>query len=397
MSLTTPDLAEPADFLPFTDADYRANPYPFYDRLRSSERVHHHPDGIWVISGYDEIAKLLYDRSLSVAEIDFGPAAPLHDSVLGADAPEHTRLRRALGKWFTPKAVQHWSALAKKEINNRLDIIVANGGTFDAVHDLAFPVTFSIVSQLLGVPVRNALEVRKGTHDIGASLGAAPTDADAAGTEAAFAWFRTHQDELIAWKENNPGDGLLDSLLELERHGSMSRDEIHGALTLLYAVGHLDITFLIANGIRLMAEDPSIAEIYRTNPASRGNIINEILRLDTPEQFVTRMTTQDTIVGDVTIPAGEIVILLIAAANRDPEMYPQPDVFDHTRDASLSKHLAFGAGIHGCAGQVLARAEADAVFEALSTRFPTLRLNGTVDYDHTDFLRVISSLPVATA
>lgn len=391
---TIENAAAEQNFLPFLDPEYRENPYPFYAKLRIEHPVYRHPAGVWAITRYDDIAKLLYDRSLSVAEIDFGPASPLHDSVLGADAPEHTRLRRALSKWFTPKAVQEWTKIAREEIDRRLDQIITSGGAFDAVKDLAFPVTFATISHILGVPVRNALKLRQATYDIGKSLGIEPTTEETASTADAFAWFLDHSESLIAYKQEQPGDGLLDTFLDLEKQGTMTRAETNASVTLLFAVGHLDITFLIVNGIRLMSENPAITDTYRDNPKARASIINEMLRMDTPEQFVTRQTTQPTEVNGVTIPPGEIIILFIGAGNKDPEMFPNPDQFDHTRDASLSKHLAFGSGIHGCAGQVLARAEADAIFTALVTRFRTLKPNGPVEYNHSDFIRAINHLPV---
>ncbi|GAB7005404.1 cytochrome P450 [Nocardioides sp. AN3] len=394
---TIPNAEAPAggiDPLPYLSDAYRSDPYPYYAALRADEPVYRHPAGFWAVTGYAEISKLLYDRTLSVADLDYGPASPLHDSMLGADAPKHTRVRRTHSRWFTPKAVQQWVAFAREEIHRRLDAIVAAGGTFDAVHDLAFPVTFATVSKLLGVPVRDGAGVRQATHDIGRSLGLEPTEEEAAGTERAFAWFIAHNENLIAEKRANPGDGLLDSFLAFEDDGTMSHDEVIASLTLLFAVGHLDISYLIVHGIKLMAEQPEILAAYRDHVDRRGDIVNEILRLDTPEQFVARLTVEPISIAGVDIPAGEPLILFIGAGNRDPQVFPEPDTFDIDRDADLSKHLAFGGGVHGCAGQVLARAEADEVFTALVTRFARVEITGPITYGHSDFIRSIASLPV---
>lgn len=156
----------------------------------------------------------------------------------------------------------------------------------------------------------------------------------------------------------------------------MSHDEVIASLTLLFAVGHLDISYLIVHGIKLMAEQPEILAAYRDHVDRRGDIVNEILRLDTPEQFVARLTVEPISIAGVDIPAGEPLILFIGAGNRDPQVFPEPDTFDIDRDADLSKHLAFGGGVHGCAGQVLARAEADEVFTALVTRFARVEITG---------------------
>ncbi|KAA1380583.1 cytochrome P450 [Aeromicrobium fastidiosum] len=385
------------DPLPFLTDEYRTDPYPFYAALRAGQPVFQHPAGFWAITGYAELSELLYNRTLGVADLDYGPATPLHDSMLGADAPKHTRVRRTHSRWFTPKAVQQWSEFARGEIATRLDAIVASGGTFDAVHDLAFPVTFATISKLLGVPAEDGEEVRQATHDIGRSLGLDPTAEEAAGTEKAFAWFIAYNERLVAAKRADPGDGLLDSFLAFEDDGTMSHDEVIASLTLLFAVGHLDITYLIVHGIKLMIEQPAIFATYRDEPDRRADIVNEILRIDTPEQFVARMTTQPITVGGVDIPAGEPLILFIGAGNHDPAVFADPETFDIDRDADLSKHLAFGAGPHGCAGQVLARAEAHDVFSALVERFDRIELAGPVTYGHSEFIRSISSLPVSVS
>jgi cytochrome P450 len=383
-----------ADPLPYLTEEYRTDPYPFYAALRAQHPVHRHPDGFWAITSYDAIRHLLYDRTLGVAELDYGPAGPLHDSMLGADAPKHTRVRRTHSRWFTPKAVRTWTDITRAVVHSRLDAVAAGAGTFDAVHDLAFPVTFATISHLLGVPDAGGTLVRQATYDIGKSLGLAPTEEEAAGTAAAFDWFVGHIEGLIADKRRQPGDGLLDAFLAFEDEGTMSHDEVIASTTLLFAVGHLDITYLIAHGIELMAERPEIFDAYRNQPELREAIVNETLRLDTPEQFVVRATTQPITVEGVDIPEGEVLVLFIGAGNRDPLVFAEPDTFRLDRDVDLSKHLAFGGGIHGCAGQVLARAEAHVVFAALAERFTALELAGPVARDHSDFIRSITALPI---
>lgn len=388
------DLQTTADPLPYLTGEYRADPYPFYAALRAEHPVHRHPDGFWAITSYDAIRHLLYDRTLGVAELDYGPAGPLHDSMLGADAPKHTRVRRTHSRWFTPKAVKTWTDITRAEVDARLGAVAAGPRTFDAVHDLAFPVTFATISHLLGVPDTDGARVRQATYDIGKSLGLAPTEEEAAGTAAAFDWFVGHIEGLIADKRRRPGDGLLDAFLAFEDEGTMSHDEVIASTTLLFAVGHLDITYLIAHGIELMAERPEIFDAYRNRPELREAIVNETLRLDTPEQFVVRTTTQPITVAGVDIPEGEVLVLFIGAGNRDPLVFAEPDTFRLDRDVDLSKHLAFGGGIHGCAGQVLARAEAHVVFAALTERFTALELAGPVAHDHSDFIRSITALPI---
>lgn len=382
------------ELLPVEDPGYRSDPYPYYARMRAEAPIYHHPYGFWVLTRHADIAQLLFDPTLSVAQIDFGPASPLHNSPLGADAPDHGRLRKAMSRWFTARAVTDWRKLAQGHLDVCLKTIVTNGGAFDGVLDLAFPVTFRTICDILGVDPSQALDLRKATYMVGAGLSANPTADEVQGVEDAMGWFMSHSEALIELKEGTRGDGLLDSFLDAENKGEMSREETIASLILLFAVGHLDITYLIAHGLRRFAQEPAIAECYRAEPQSRSGIIEELLRIDTPEQFVTRMTTEPVDIGGVTIPAGEILLLMIGAANADPDVFPSPQTFDHTRDFSKSRHLAFGAGIHGCAGQVLARAEADLIFTNIVERFAGVTTNGPVAYGHTDFIRSIRRLPL---
>jgi cytochrome P450 len=387
------DTATP-DLLPVDDPSYRANPYPYYARLHTEAPAYNHPYGFWAITRYADVTELLFDRSLTVAQIDFGPASLFHKSPLGADLPDHGRLRKAISRWFTPRAVAKWQELAQAHLESCLDTILANGGTFDCVLDLAFPVTFRTICDILGVEPQQALDVRAATYKVGAGLSSNPTPNELHGVQDAMAWFVSHAEELITLKEQTPGSGLLDSFLQAERQGELSRDETIASLILLFAVGHLDISYLIVHGLHRFAQSPDITQCYRTDQDSRAAIIEELLRIDTPEQFVTRMTTQPIQVAGITIPAGEILLLMIGAANVDPEVFPQPEKFDHTRDLSKARHLAFGAGLHGCAGQVLARAEADLIFTTILERFGGVRSNGDVEYGHSDFIRSIKRLPL---
>jgi hypothetical protein len=237
-------------------------------------------------------------------------------------------------------------------------------------------------------------EVQKATYDIGLSLGPGADEADLRRAGEAFAWYDAHIRTILDRKREHPGEGMIDALLAAQAEGTVSEAEVIQTVLLFFAVGHLDVKHLINHGVWLMARDPGLADLYRTDAAARPGIINEILRIDTPEQFVTRLTTEDVRAGDTVVPAGEVVILLIASANRDPEVFPDPDRFDHTRPVAASQHLAFGSGMHGCAGQILARGEADVVLTSLVTRFSSLEPAGEPAFAHTEFLRTITRLPV---
>jgi cytochrome P450 len=380
------------DLLPFRDAEYRSNPYPFYDRVREAGDVYLHPMGIYVVTRHDLISPLLRDRSLSVREIDFGPATPLHDSMLGQDPPDHARLRRATNEWFNPDAVERWSSFVKRRTDELLNDALKRG-TFDALHDLAYPLTHSTMCHILGVPFDGSTTVREKTFDFGLSLGPGASDDDLLATAAAAEWFDAYIRDLMAMKRANPGDGMLDALMAASDRGEFSEAEVVATTFLFFAVGHLDISYLIVNGLRLMADDPSLLSAYRDEPDMRLPMINEILRFDTPEQFVSRQTTEPTQVGDVVIPAGELIMLMIGAANKDPAVFDNPHSFDARRPPGR-RHLAFGAGMHGCAGQILARAQAHVVFSTIAERFSGVRLVGDIEWGHTEFIRAMHRLPL---
>ncbi|MFJ8109116.1 cytochrome P450 [Streptomyces sp. NPDC096132] len=386
--------APAVDLLPFRDPDYRANPAPYYARLRTEAPVHRHPAGVYVVSRYEDVARLIRNPTLSVHKLDFGVADPLHDTVLGQDAPDHTRLRRITNRWFTPKAVEEWAKVMQASVDTVLDEAAGGDGTLDAVNDLALRSTFETICHIFGVEPVKALEIQQATYDIGLSLGPGSDEEDWRVTGEAFAWYEEHIRGLIAHKRAHPGDGLVDAFLAERDAGNMSEQEVVSSILLFFAVGHLDIKHLIVQGVRRMAEHPEYVGIYRDRPEARAGFVDEVLRTETPEQMVARLTTQETVIGDTTVPADEVLILLIGSANLDPEAFPDPDRFDHTRPATASRHLAFGSGQHGCAGQVLARAQADVVFTSLVHRFSAIELVGEPVFAHTEFLRSVTHLPV---
>jgi cytochrome P450 len=389
MPLVTADK----DLLPFRDEYYRSNPYPFYDVIRPLGDVYFHPMGMYVVTKHEHVSRLLRERSLSVLQIDFGPASALHDSMLGQDMPDHTRLRRATNEWFAPAAID----VLKSRIQARADELLSlaeKSGEIDAVLELAYPLTNGLMCEILGVDHDGSTLIREKTFDFGLSLGPGASDEDLLATAAASDWFVAYIKQLIEQKRQEPGTGMLDELIKMHDEGTMSFDEVVATTFLFFAVGHLDVSYLIVNGLRILAENPEIRIAYRDNPEVRGQIINEILRVDTPEQFVSRLTTEDLLVGDVLIPAGEMVVLMIGAANKDPEVFEDPHTFNMNR-TNASKHLAFSGGIHGCVGQILARAEADIVFTTFVNRYPELSLAGNPIWGHTEFIRALHHLPLS--
>lgn len=382
------------DLLPFRDPGFRADPYPYYARLREEHPVYRHPLGLYVVSRYEDVARLIRNPTLSVQRLDFGVADPLHHTMLGKDAPDHTRLRRITNRWFTPKAVEEWSKVMRASVEAVLDEVEQGDGTLDVADGLALKCTFDSICHIFGIEPSDMLAVQRKTYEIGLSLGPGGDDQEAKGSAEALEWFAGHIRGLLADKRAHPGEGMIDAFIAAQDEGRMTEDEVIYTIFLFFAVGHLDVKHLINHGIWRMTQRPDLFAAYRDEPEARPGIINEILRIDTPESMVVRLTTQDIVIGDTSVPAGEVLALLIASANRDPAVFAEPDTFDHTRPAAAGQHLAFGSGMHGCAGQVLARAEADVVFSSLVNRFSGVESAGEPAYAHTEFLRTVTHLPV---
>ena len=386
-------LSVNVDLLPFADPVYQDNPYPYYRIVRDLTPLYESPLGVFAVVRHNDVAALLRDKRLSAAQLDFGVANIFHDSVLGMDSPDHGRLRRISAKWFTAERTSDWIVETRRIVDQALDEGEIAGG-LDACEDLSFAATFGTMAYILGVGTHDAAECRQKVIEMGRALRPAATDEDVAGAQAAFTWYVDYIRDLVEFKRRNPGTSLLDAFLAAQEAGDMSEAEIMATVTLFYAVGHLDNSFLIQNGIRLLADMPEERELFRTQPDVRNDMISEMLRIDTPEQFVTRFSTEDMDISGETLPAGSIVLGMIGSANMDERVFPDPETFDHSRPELTRLQMAFGAGQHGCHGQLLARAQAECAISALVERFPDYRVSGTVTHKHTEFIRNINSLPI---
>jgi cytochrome P450 len=381
------------DLLPFTDPAYWHDPYPYYDRVRAATPVYASPAGVHVLTRHEDIAALIRDPRMSALELSFGVGDRFHDSVLGQDPPDHTRLRKVFQRWFSGSRVRDWAADTRARAEASLDRADAAGGTLDLIDDYAFPATFGTISYMFGVSTDAAEDCRHHTYVIGRALAPGADDADMAAGDASFEWYYAYVRGLIARKRRAPGDDLLSAFVTAVGDQTMTENEVLATMTLLYSVGHLDNTYLIANGILEMLRSPELRRRYVTDPASRGATILELLRHETPEQFVVRAAKEAMAIGGETIPARAVVMLMIGAANRDPAVFADPGRIDIDRP-NVNRQLAFGGGIHACIGSGLARAQGEAGVTAVLERYRSLALAGEVEFGHTEFLRVIRHLPV---
>jgi cytochrome P450 len=319
-----------------------------------------------------------------------GPWAVAGQTVIGSDVPDHTRLRRQTNKWFTPKIVKEWvttTAAVTAELLDGMD-----GDTLDGWHDLSVIPTHRTMCRVLQFGDDDAAGVMEEMASTMPMLSARPRPGTVEMAEAGFSKLARRVAPMLDRKRDLPGDGLADSLLEAHRRGDISESEMRATTLLLYGLGHMDVGYIIAAGLRIFAELPDVYDAFRNEPDVRDAVVNEVVRYDPPELSFYRVTTEDVTIRSVDIPARSSIRFVLAAANRDPEVFTDPQRFDHRRPMEQSRNLSFGLGPHSCIGQVISRAEARTVFETVATRFHRIELAEPVVMDNTDFSRHFKKL-----
>jgi cytochrome P450 len=385
-----------------------ADPYTQYAALRRAAPVHQSPLGPWMCTRYDDCVRLLRSPGLSVEDRNrdggrriqlFAEADPRRrrgrSAILNLDPPDHTRIRRLAGKAFTPRRVDSLLPRIEALVDAAIERVEPDGA-MDVIADLAFPLPFAVISEMLGIPTDDSDRMRDVSHTLVRTLEPLTSPDDLPQLRDASEAMYGFVEEMIRWKREHPGDDLLTALIEV-RDGSdtLTHDELHDQVALLFIAGHETTVNLIGNGMHSLLRHPDQLARLRDDPSLIGNAVEELLRFDAPVQFSRRITLVDVEVGDVAIPAGSFVFTVLGAANRDPEHFgPDADTLDLTR-RDAPQHLSFGGGIHHCLGAVLARAEARAAVGALVRRFPGIALaTDTPAWNGRLVLRGLDALPV---
>jgi cytochrome P450 len=389
------------------------NPFPLFERVRQLGAVHEvtlaDGHGAWLIAGHTEARAALNEPRLSkdmqaalasgggvVAEGLPGPAFARH--MLVVDPPDHTRLRRLVASAFSVRRIEGLRPHVQSIVDGLLDDIAARGpeNRVDLVAAFAFPLPFTVICELLGVPDTERAA-------LGSALIAllAPTS-----TPEEYVIAKQASDAvvemlaaLVGAKHGNPGDDLISALISA-RDGDerLNQRELLSTIFQLIVAGHDTTASLIGNSVVALLRHPAQLASLRADPDKMRSAIEEFLRYDAPVPHSTfRYALEPIDIGGVTIPAGAQVIINLASANRDPRQYTRPDVLD--LDRTDTRHLAFGHGIHFCLGAPLARMEGQLALNSLLHRFPQLRLAAPIEqlhWDHGDglVLRGLSELPV---
>jgi len=390
-------IARKRAILPWADREYVNNPYPWYALARRDFPIFQDLDGSFIITRYEDVVKYGKQAGLSIVDPEWVPKgawAALSRTVLGLDPPEHTKARRRSNKWFTPKFVSGWVQHAETAVREQLAGIV-EGDEFDANMVLGVGPCHRAMCAALAFPADEFEPVILAMHKTMAALSTVAGEEQQARAEAAFDYLLGRVRQMIAEKRANPGAGMADALIALTREGELSEQELEQVLTLFWASGGHNPSYIISSAIEYCARHPDTWDIYRTRPEKRAGFINEIFRLNPPEIFLTRYATEPMELRGQPIKPGERMKFIVDAANRDPDVFPEPDALDMDRPVQAAMHVSFGVGPHQCAGQVISRAEVETVLGVLAGEVERFILQGEPVKDSTDRSRAYVRLPVS--
>jgi amino acid adenylation domain-containing protein len=367
------------------DPEILANPYPLFHRLRCEDPVHW--DAFlhaWVVTRYTDVLEVLHtfsaDRTPTPEQLtamglsQLNPIAQVMvKQMLFMDAPTHTRLRGLASKAFTPAKVEALKSHIQDIVNTLLDSVQRNDG-MDVITELAEPLPAIVTAEMLGVPVSDRNQLKAWSANFAEMLGNFQHNPDHAETmlrtvEEMTSYFRQAIREVKA----HPREGLIHALLTAEIDGDRFTEEEVLANTIVTMVGGQETTTnLIGNGLLTLLRNPDQMQMLRNDLSLIPSAVEEMLRYESPSQHTARIAPADRDMGGKLICKRDAVIAVMAAANRDPERFPDPDRFDITRKDN--RHVAFGHAAHFCFGAPLARAEGQIAFETLLRRFPSIVL-----------------------
>ena len=389
MQLARERIESGVTYSPLSDEVARY-PYAVYRRLREKDPVHRmRLVDAWVLTRYEHVDAMLRDHDRFAAEgyrfYDTGLT-----TMLDIDPPDHTRLRSLVSRAFTPRSVSRWEGRVQ-EIADRLLDAVAGHDRIDLIAALGYPLPVTVIAEMLGVPADDMDRFAGWSNDIALIVEPILTRTQVENvrraTEELFAYFGT----IVEARRREPRDDLVSALLAAEEEGDrLSRDELLSTMLLILVAGNETTRNLIGNGMLALLRHPHQLQRLREEPDLLDPAIDELLRYDSPVQLDGRVVREDLEMGGKRLRAGQKVVALLGAANRDPAAFENPDALEIGRQER--SHLSFGRGIHYCLGASLAVLEARIAFRGLFDRFTSIRLAAEPRYRDGIVLRGVESL-----
>lgn len=412
MSGTTTTRAGAGGMLGFdpTDPEFQKDPYQHYRRLRESSPVFRSPAGFWVLTRHRECDLVMRDERFGYPS----PAAATQEAagegalpggfadqrhmLIFMNPPDHTRMRRVLRDTFGPRVMRSANGYIEERTEQLIDEALDQGPEFDLIAALAHRLPFGVICHLLGVPEPDHLMIEKWAQDYlaGVSPSFTVSQANHQARDEALAALNDYFLALAAERRRTPGEDVLSRLAVAADAGQISEQELLGTCILLFIAGHGTTTNLIGNGALALLRHPDQLARFRAEPELAGSAVEELLRYDSPSHLSIRVAFEDADLGEGNVvSAGDQVIIVRGAANRDPEAFADPDTLDLGR--TDNRHLSFASGLHVCFGAPLARTQGRTALGTLFRRAPGLRLAADrFDYKPSLLSRALEALPVTT-
>ena len=394
------------------DPSIKADPVPFYEQVRSRGRLVHSRIG-YITADHAIGHELLRSDDFRVLSIGSNLPAPLRwlerrvrddllhplrsPSLLAVEPPDHTRYRKTVSSVFTQRAVAALRDGVEQTAESLLDELAREPGVVDIVDRYCAQLPVAIISDILGVPDRDRQRILEFGELAAPSLDFGLPWPQYRRVQRGIAGFNFWLDEHLGQLRRSPGEDLMSQLIRKAESGSpetyLDEDELRAVAGLVLAAGFETTVNLLGNGIRMLLDNPGHLQTLSRRPELWPNAVEEILRLESPVQLTARLALKDTEVAGKPVGQGELVVVYVAAANRDPAVFPDPNRFDIERE-NAGRHLAFSGGRHFCLGAALARAEGEVGLRAFFDRFPEVRSAGAGSRRDTRVLHGWSTLPV---